>query len=180
MKKLKETERKRIQMMLKNMDDDKKKDFDKDIFNHIIKLNRFIRAKDIFTYVSFNNEVNTIALINYSIKEGKNIYVPKVDISCKSLEVFNINSINQLSSGNYNILEPIDGIKVDRVEFDILFIPGLLFTKDGFRLGRGEGYFDRFLSKVKGYKIGLCYSFQIRESLPVEKHDIQVDEVISR
>jgi len=179
MKHLKAIEREKIKKQLRKMEFEQKLLRDEDIFNKIIKLDRFINARDIFTYVSFDNEVDTKKLIQYSIENGKKVYVPKVEKGERRLRVFNIESESQLEIGSYNILEPENGVEVDKKKFDLLFIPGLLFTRDGFRLGRGEGYFDRFLSNVSGYKIGLCYSFQIRENLPAESHDIKVDEVIS-
>lgn len=62
---------------------------------------------------------------------------------------------------------------------DILLVPGLMFDKNGYRLGRGGGYFDRFLKNFKGISIGLCFSKQVVENLPVEPHDISCHYVVT-
>lgn len=65
------------------------------------------------------------------------------------------------------------------VEPDVLLVPGLGFTKEGVRLGRGAGYYDKYLEGYKGYKIGICYELQIQDELPFEDHDQKMDWVIT-
>jgi 5-formyltetrahydrofolate cyclo-ligase len=64
---------------------------------------------------------------------------------------------------------------------DLVLVPGLAFTRDGGRLGRGGGFFDRFLAHrtPRAAKVGVCFNFQIVPSLPLEAHDIKVGVVIS-
>jgi 5-formyltetrahydrofolate cyclo-ligase len=62
---------------------------------------------------------------------------------------------------------------------DLLFIPGLAFGMEGERLGRGKGYYDKFLENYNGLKIGICTSEQILEEIPIEPHDIKMDGVIT-
>ena len=61
---------------------------------------------------------------------------------------------------------------------DLVFVPGLAFTRDGARLGRGGGYFDRFLSRFEGTSVGVCFQEQVLDELPEEDHDQRVDHVI--
>jgi len=153
--------------------------YDKEIFSKIINSNEYIIANEIFTYFSFDNEVSTIELINYSLKQNKKVFVPKILNNKKELKVGKISSISDLKIGKYNILEPPDEKVFYKYEFDILFIPGLCFDYKGIRIGRGKGYFDIFLAKVKGLKIGLCYSFQVFDKLPSDEHDIKMDKLIT-
>jgi len=176
---LKQLTREKIKERLKNLDKTEKKLLDKRIFEKLINLNEYKQANDIFTYVSFDKEVDTIEIIKYSLKKGKKVYVPKVVKETKRLEVYQIDSINELKKGTYGIPEPIDGKKITKNRFDILLIPGIGFDKLYHRLGRGEGYFDRFLATVEGFKIGLCFSIQIEEKLPTTKNDIKMDMVIT-
>ena len=82
--------------------------------------------------------------------------------------------------GNFNILEPKKHTKkINHSNIDIFFIPGVAFGTKCERLGRGGGYFDRFLLGVNGLKIGLAYEFQIFDSLPTEKHVIAMDMIIT-
>ncbi|MFT6068539.1 MAG: 5-formyltetrahydrofolate cyclo-ligase [Bacteriovoracaceae bacterium] len=61
---------------------------------------------------------------------------------------------------------------------DLLFVPGLAFGRTGERLGRGKGYYDKFLEKYNGLKIGICTSDQLLKEIPTEPHDIKMDVVI--
>ena len=61
----------------------------------------------------------------------------------------------------------------------IILVPGLAFGKDGSRLGRGKGFYDKFLEGFSGFKIGVCFSEQIFEGLPMETQDVFVDYVVS-
>ncbi len=75
--------------------------------------------------------------------------------------------LNELKK-NGNLLEPVDGVEVVP---DIIFVPGLLFTKKGERLGRGKGFYDRYLENFKGVVVGLSFEKQIVESIPLDSHD---------
>jgi 5-formyltetrahydrofolate cyclo-ligase len=69
---------------------------------------------------------------------------------------------------NGNLLEPVSG---EEVVPEVIFVPGLLFTKKGERLGRGKGFYDRYLENFKGQVVGLSFEKQIVESIPVDSHD---------
>ena len=67
-------------------------------------------------------------------------------------------------------------------KIDLAIIPGMAFDKEGNRLGRGKGYYDRLLQQLRDctiYKIGICFDFQFLDHIPTEPHDIPVDEVIT-
>ncbi len=61
----------------------------------------------------------------------------------------------------------------------LFLVPGVAFTEAGVRLGRGKGYYDRYLENHKGIKIGLCFEFQILEELPREDHDVLMDYLVT-
>lgn len=85
-----------------------------------------------------------------------------------------------MASGAFGIMEPQDGDAVLPHEIDAVVVPGVVFTKDGARMGRGKGYYDRYLSQkeFRGLKIGVCYNEQIVDELPAEPHDVRMDYVI--
>jgi 5-formyltetrahydrofolate cyclo-ligase len=86
-----------------------------------------------------------------------------------------------LPSEPYGILEPTTPeLSIINCQLSIVIVPGMAFDKQGHRLGRGKGYYDRFLSRVPNiYKIGVCFPFQLVESVPSEETDILMDEVIA-
>jgi 5-formyltetrahydrofolate cyclo-ligase len=81
----------------------------------------------------------------------------------------------------YGILEPTTPeLSIINCQLLIAIVPGMAFDKQGHRLGRGKGYYDRFLSRIPNiYKIGVCFPFQLVESVLSEKTDILMDEVIA-
>lgn len=66
-------------------------------------------------------------------------------------------------------------------EIDLVVCPGVAFTADGRRLGRGRGYYDRYLGDpvFRGFRVGVCYAHQLVDDLPVEPHDVRMDRVIT-
>ena len=113
---------------------------------------------------------------------GIRVAVPKCIPKQKQLDFFFINSFDDLSEGKFGILEP-DEKKCERAlkfkKDSLCIVPGLSFDIHGFRLGYGGGYYDRFINKFEGYTVGLCYSNCVRNEVPIEKFDMQVDFLIT-
>ena len=89
-------------------------------------------------------------------------------------------SPHSMSSGSYGINEPQGNKPVAPSTIDVMLVPGVAFTRGGLRLGRGKGFYDRYMSNegFRAYKIGVCYLQQIVDVLPVEEHDIRMDEIL--
>lgn len=87
-----------------------------------------------------------------------------------------------LAKGSYGIMEPAGGKPFPPSKIDVMLVPGVAFTAGGARLGRGKGYYDKYMSQENfaAYKIAVCYSEQIVSSLPCELHDVVMNEVIYR
>ena len=85
-----------------------------------------------------------------------------------------------MAIGSFGINEPQDSLPVAPYEIDAVVVPGLAFTKNGARMGRGKGYYDKYLSQndFSALKIGVCYKEQLVDEIPVEKHDVMMDVVI--
>ena len=83
--------------------------------------------------------------------------------------------------GSFGIVEPQGVEPVEAEQIDLMVVPGVAFTAAGDRLGRGKGYYDRYLSRegFRAFCVGVCYEHQVVESLPVEPHDKAMDEVVS-
>lgn len=88
-----------------------------------------------------------------------------------------VSSKNGLTPGFYNIHEPPQSAPI--LHPDFLVVPGLAFTKDGKRLGRGKGHYDKYLEIHNAYTVSLAFSWQVLDSLPTEPHDIKIDHIIS-
>jgi 5-formyltetrahydrofolate cyclo-ligase len=88
-------------------------------------------------------------------------------------------SPEKISQGSWGVMEPVQGEPVGADEIDLMIVPGVAFTPKGERMGRGKGYYDRYLGRegFRAQTIGVCYAHQLIESLPVEAHDKRVDKV---
>lgn len=153
---------------------------DKKIIEKLKDTKEYKEAKGIFVYIGFGSEINTKILIEDALKDGKEVYVPKV--IKKEMVFIKINSLENLVTSSYGILEPIgdkSNFNVDNL--GLIVMPGLAFDKQGNRLGYGGGYYDKFLSsnKIDAKKIALAYDFQVLDKVPSEEHDIKIDSIIT-
>ncbi len=173
--------RKNILERRNNISNTEREEKNRKILKRLINLKEIKRAKNICAYVSKGSEADTIKLIEKLIKTDKAVYAPKSDINSNSMTFYRINSLSDLISGAFSILEPsIEGEKyVSFDKCDVCIVPALSFDNQGFRLGYGKGYYDRFLKDFIGIKIGICYEELITETLPRLDTDIAVDMIIS-
>ena len=146
------------------------------IFNKIINLEEYKQSNLILIYISLKNEVDTIELIKYGLKEGKQLAVPKCEGN--DMVFYYINSLEDLQEGNFGILEPKTNKIVKNFNNSICIIPGLAFDKQNNRIGYGRGFYDRFLKDYKGIKIGLTYKECICDKIDVDENDVKMDKVI--
>jgi 5-formyltetrahydrofolate cyclo-ligase len=96
-------------------------------------------------------------------------------------EVPALDALHAAPGARYREPQPGAYADVDSAEVDLIVVPGLAFTRDGLRLGRGGGYYDRLLAQLspRAAKIGVCFEMQIVSELPIEPHDIRLDAVIT-
>lgn len=154
-----------------------KEKLDNIIFNKIINLEEYKKSDLILTYVSLKEEVDTIKLIKYCLKEGKKVAVPK----CEGNDIvfYYISSIEDLVEGTFGILEPKTKRKVTNFTNSICIVPGISFDKQNNRIGYGRGFYDRFLENYTGIKIGLEYRECICEKIDIDGNDRKMDKIIT-
>lgn len=161
---------------------DTKQNYDYLIYKQLINCDIYKKSKKIFTYISFGSEVDTTAFINYALNDKKEIYVPKTDKEKREMKAIKINNLDNMIVDKWGIPEPINVEKSEVGEvFDLIIMPGLAFDKNGNRIGYGGGYYDKYLSQIKGnsHKMVLAYDFQIVERIESEIHDIKVEYIIT-
>lgn len=134
-------------------------------------------AQFIMVYYSLPDEVNTHHLIDDLVADGKTVLLPRVS-GPDTMELRRYTDHADLQEGAYHILEPVGEPFTDYASIDIIIVPGLAFDAAGHRLGRGRGYYDRFLRTMGVRTIGVCFDFQKVEEVPVDAFDIPVDMVI--
>ncbi len=137
------------------------------------------QASTIFCFVSHGKEPDTLPLLEQILLDGKRLCVPL----CKApgiMEARQITSLSQLSLGAYGIPEPpADAPLLPPSAIHLALIPCLAATKDGKRLGKGGGYYDRFLSQYTGAAFLLCPALLLQGHIPTETHDVLLPDVVT-
>ena len=147
------------------------------IFNKVINNEMIRKAKLILIYVSFNREVDTINLINYFLNHNYLLAVPKIENNI--MNFYYINSLDDLNKGYYNILEPTTNKMVKDFNDAVCITPGVCFSRDGYRIGYGKGFYDKFFSVHNVYAIGLCYQDCLINNIPYDIYDKRVNDIIT-
>jgi len=174
--------RKSMKLRRSELSDCERQERDNIIYEKLISSEAYLKAKVIFIYISYGDEVNTHSIVKHALSIGKRICVPKVISKETGMKSIEIKSLDELNAGAYGILEPhSEGIVVKPDEIDMIILPGLAFDKKGGRLGYGGGFYDRYLTQVKGntVKAALAYNFQIIEKVPTEEFDVPIDYIIT-
>jgi 5-formyltetrahydrofolate cyclo-ligase len=168
--------RKQIQLLKKQYNAEELKEMSRNAIQRIEAHPSFLSAKTVLLYSSLADEVDTKSLISkYAAK--KTILLPTVVGDDLELHVYHAES--ETKKGVFGIEESEGPLFTDYATIDLAVIPGMAFDRNGNRLGRGKGYYDRLLPQLNGKKIGVCFSFQLLDSIPCEKHDIPMDEIIT-
>ncbi|MDR1517866.1 MAG: 5-formyltetrahydrofolate cyclo-ligase [Dysgonamonadaceae bacterium] len=153
-------------------------EFSSAVVSRLEQTEEFRNAAVLFIYYGVDDEVCTRGLIEKYLGT-KRILLPVVegnDLLLRELE-----DIEQMEVATYGILEPKGGaVFRDYPDIDLAVIPGVAFDRKLHRLGRGKGFYDRLLPVVKAPKIGLCFDFQLRESIPFDMDDVPMDRVITQ
>ena len=139
---------------------------------------RLADARVVVAFHSLPDEVNTRQLLDELVGEGKTVLLPKV-LDAERMELRRYTGVHDLSEGAFHIMEPVGTPFTDDARIDVILVPGVAFDATGHRLGRGRGYYDRYLfSKGSARTIGVCFDFQKFPEVPVDPWDVVVDEVI--
>ncbi|GAE30728.1 5-formyltetrahydrofolate cyclo-ligase [Halalkalibacter hemicellulosilyticus] len=139
------------------------------------------RSQVVAMTVSTKREVNTYPIIEQGWKENKQIVVPRTDFQSKAMTFHQIDDWNDVVQTPINLFEPAAQKATAYLseDIDLVVVPGVAFDQNGFRIGYGGGFYDRYLANYKGQTVALATEVQIQPELPVEPHDRPVDYVIT-
>jgi 5-formyltetrahydrofolate cyclo-ligase len=140
----------------------------------------FKKAKRVMFYIALKGEVETKEMIEEAKTLGKIIAVPVCVKNKTSLRPALLDSHAHLKKGPYGVSEPVISRYIALKDLDLVVAPGLAFDKKGNRLGRGKGYYDRFLKQIPKDtpSIGLAYRLQILPRVPTTPSDVSVTKVL--
>lgn len=150
----------------------------------VLELPHFQRAQTVMAYADFRNEVQTGTLIGTALRSGKRVGLPVADRERKTMTVVRIERYpDDLENGAYGIPEPRPGLPAIEVrEIDLILVPGVGFDLDGYRIGFGGGYYDRFFRTIRRrtVKVGLAFDFQVRRTVHPDSHDRGVHYLVTQ
>ena len=154
------------------------------IVQKVLQTAEYKEAENVLLYADYCREVMTRGIFDDAVLHKKRVYLPKVDSLTNTMEFYRVTSTSQLTRGYKGILEPREDIKniyrLDKNEDTLAIIPGAAFDTQGYRLGYGKGFYDKYLSSKRQIStIALAFSCQILDELPHEAHDIKMDKVVT-
>ena len=146
------------------------------IFATLEEQNFFESSEKIFIYVGFGSEIKTETFIKKWINKKK-VFVPKIENN--TMYLIQLTSWNDLEGGHFGILEPKHS-NYYTGKIDLVITPSIVFDRNGYRLGYGKGYYDKYFS-LNNYdiSIGLSYDKLLQETVPIDNHDKAVDIIIT-
>ena len=149
----------------------------KNLFSHC----NWNKAKTIAVTLSRGREIDTTKIIEKAWHEKKHVVVPKCDPTSNTMIFREIDTFQQLETVFFGIKEPIESKTkpVYAEDIDLMIVPGICFDLEGYRIGYGGGYYDRYLEKYIGNTISLAFSFQLFNHIPREPYDIPIKEIIT-
>ena len=149
----------------------------KAILEKVEQLPDFFQAKTVMLYWAMADEVQTSDfVINWAA--SKRVILPCVNGTDLDLRVFR--GVEDLVAGeNFGIPEPSGELFTAYDEIDLILVPGVAFDVENNRMGRGKAYYDKLLSSLKAYKLGVCFDFQLLKSVPTDEHDVRMDRIVS-
>lgn len=159
---------------MKNMDKKEKSQIDVQLLELVCSSIAYKKAKIIATYLAMPHEYKTALFIKRALADGKTIVIPKT--YGKGLMIFVAYNPKDLQRTAYGLMEPISDEEVSKDQIDLIHVPGLAFTKEGFRIGYGGGYYDHYLSDYQGSTFSTIYDCQWAEFQAAD-HDVAVETV---
>lgn len=140
------------------------------------------RCKALFIFLSFGSEIETRDIIDRALEDKKLVALPYMTGKPHEMLFLKIQSLKDLVKNSTGIYEPVfkEENTVVSDKDTIIVVPGLAFDKNGYRIGYGGGYYDKYMSENEYMKaIGLCFDFQITDSIPTDEYDVKSDIIIT-
>ena len=163
------------------MSSDERKEADRQIAKRLLESEQYKSCEMFLCFVSTDIEVSTREILRSAFSE-KTVLCPRCVGSPKDgmMHFYKVRSFDELEESLMGILEPPESLeRTERFENALCILPGLAFDKEGFRLGFGGGYYDRFLTGFEGVKLGICYENCVCERLSHNGFDIKADMLIT-
>ena len=145
----------------------------------VLKSKEFREASVIFGYLSFRNEISVDGVLEEALRLGKTVAVPWI-VSQTEMKAARLETLEDLPTDRYGIRTAPEPVMLVRPEtIDLILVPGAGFSARGRRMGRGAGFYDRFLTHVRGFRLGITCDRLLREEIPVDEYDRPVEALVT-
>lgn len=173
---LKKEIRQSVLRQLKAQDKERKAKLDRALLEQLLASPDYQKAKTLATYLAFDFEYDTQTLIEQAQKDGKVVLVPKT--YPKGRMIFTEYKPNELEMSKFGLLEPKSDQAFAKDKIDLIHVPGLAFNSQGYRIGFGAGFYDRYLDDFQGSTMSTIYPCQ-EVDFCSDPHDIPVRKVFT-
>jgi 5-formyltetrahydrofolate cyclo-ligase len=158
--------------------------------SHSLLVERRLVASEVFAdaatvvlYASKDKEVATDLIMSEALGSGRRVLFPKILREAHELSLVEVDDPATLAPGAFGLLEPTgsETVPVGSLGRALICVPGLAFSRDGYRLGRGGGYYDRLLAEAapRAQSVGLAYAFQVLDRVPRSPSDVRLNLIVS-
>ncbi|MFP4381124.1 MAG: 5-formyltetrahydrofolate cyclo-ligase [Candidatus Sumerlaeia bacterium] len=180
--------RKRLLDARRGMDEQDRRKRDRRIFERLVQSERWHEASGVMAYVSMPGEVETSAILDRAIEEGKRLFLPRCAAGVKSFEVVEVENIaKELETGPFpGLMQPLasldalPGFSPPKAPFELVLTPGIGFDRSGTRIGFGAGMYDRFFEAWPGvFRLALTYEMQLVDKLPSNDYDRPMHAIVT-
>lgn len=173
--------RQKYRSLRQSMPQEIKNEKDEAIAAQVCRLWQYQGNRILLVYVSTEIEVDTFRIIRQALEDGKQVAVPRCVPDTRNMEFYYIRSTDELKPGMFGVLEPEpnpDNLYQER-DGGLCLVPAFSYDWNGYRLGYGKGYYDRFLSRFQGNIVGICYSDCVQRTLPHGRFDRPVELLVT-
>lgn len=150
--------------------------------HNLISMQWFQEAETVMMFLSLPYEADTTEAVLAAWQSGKTVAVPQISWEQRHMIPVQINTLESgFATNSIGLRNPIAGVPVPFEEIDLVVTPALAFDKQGYRLGRGGSYYDRFFAsrELKAFRCGFGFAEQLIETIPVSEHDEQIDSLVT-
>ncbi len=171
--------RKEIRKSLASWSQEEKVASDQGLFQRLLSAEELRGATNVLLFYGVETEPQTSLLFPELWKRGVRIFLPRC-LPGRQMEAREMEEGSSLERSKFGIPEPTTACSLlQKEEIDLILVPGLCFDREGYRLGQGGGFYDRYLQGYRGITIGLCREALLRPYLPREEHDLPVKIVLT-
>lgn len=173
--------RQKYRSLRQSMPQEIKNQRDEAIADQVRRLWQYNSNSILLIYVSTPIEVDTFRIIRRALEDGKRVAVPRCVPDSRQMDFYYIQSIEELAPGMFGVLEPEANPErlYDERDGGLCIVPAFSYDWQGYRLGYGKGYYDRFLSRFEGNIVGICYSDCVQRTLPHGRYDRPVELLVT-